>query len=66
MKLYYVQCKNYKASAYVLAEHPTEAYEKLRALYEEKDWFFRRDRELESIKLIAEYTNYPDCEMLIM
>ena len=66
MKLYYVQCKNYKASAYVLANHPTEAYDKLRSLYEKKNWFLLTDRKLESIKLVAEYTEYPKGEMLIM
>lgn len=38
---------------FVVAEDPTSAYNKVRQYLDEKDYFFRSERELESIELIA-------------
>ena len=69
LKLYRVTCKGMTTSytgcangiAYVLADGPTEAYEKVRASLEERNLGFPKDRELDRIELIAENADYPDC-----
>lgn len=57
-KLFFVNCVDSKLSAYVIAEHPTEAYEKLKKFLDEKAWGFQSGRELESIELLAEDDDY--------
>lgn len=47
--------------AYVVAENSDEAYKKLRAYVDEKDLGFYRERELDTVQLIAEEADYPDC-----
>jgi len=69
MKLYLVKCRGMNISvtgpthgvAYVIANNPAEAYEKLRKDLDERDLGFTDERELSSIELIAEDTNYPSC-----
>ena len=69
IKLYRVTCRGMKTSAtgtsygisYVLAENPTEAYDTVRAYLDKHELGFSKDRELESIELIAENSDYPDC-----
>lgn len=47
--------------SYVVAEHPTEAYEKVRKYLDENDLCFKSQRELLNIELIADSAKYPDC-----
>jgi len=49
--------------AYVLANDPKEAADKLINYVKSKDLGFRHERELKSVELIAEDVLYPDCRM---
>lgn len=70
-KLYRVTCRGMQGAAlgnkvshgvaYVIAEDTAEAYAKLRAYLDMKDFGFDQDRELEKIELLAEVAEYPDC-----
>lgn len=63
-KLYKVEIRyfgKYKTS-YVVANHPTEAYDKVRKYLDDNDLCFEIQRELESITLIADSSAYPGCE----
>jgi len=69
-KLYYVQLKGMKSNiggntaygtAYVIADNPTEAYEKVFKYVRENSLGFYKDRELESITLIADSAEYSSC-----
>jgi hypothetical protein len=51
--------------AFVIAENPNEAYEKVRKSLDNRDIGFDKDRELSSIELIAEQTLYPDCGYIL-
>lgn len=51
---------------YVLANDPTEAYNKAKKVVDEKDYGFASDRELKSIELIADDDNYNQCKTLII
>jgi hypothetical protein len=46
---------------YVVAENMDEAYKKVRNYLDEKDLGFENDREMESIQLLAETGDYPNC-----
>jgi len=46
---------------YAVAKDPTTAYKKVRADLDNEDYGFRKDREMETIELIAEATRFPDC-----
>jgi len=52
--------------AYVLAEDATEAYNKLKDRLEKGKLGFSHERVLESVKLIAEEGEYPDCRMQLI
>lgn len=59
MNLYYVQTRKFQH--YVLAEHPTQAQEKLEELLKVADYGFYDDRKVTEIKLIArELTEFPE------
>ena len=63
-KLYRVTlrgCKDLQVS-YVVAKTADMAYEKVRKLLDKKDYGFWIDREMQSIELIAECKDYPDCK----
>lgn len=47
--------------SYVVAENPTEAYEKVKKDLDNRDIGFSGDKVLDNIKLLAEDCNYPDC-----
>ena len=47
--------------AYVVAVDVGKAYQKLRSYLDEKDLGFTHQRELESVTLLAEESEYPDC-----
>jgi hypothetical protein len=49
--------------SYVVATNPTDAYEQVRRYLDDKDIGFAADRELESIKLVAEDVEYPECRI---
>lgn len=72
MKLYLVKCRGMQTSiasnpihgmAYVVANDPQQAYEQLRASLAKKDIGYSKDRELESVELLAEEGYYPECGM---
>jgi len=46
---------------FVVAVNTEEAYQAVRTFLDDKDIGFRRDRELDSVTLIAEETEYPNC-----
>jgi len=68
-KLYRVTCRGMlddttgtaHGIAYVVAKDPTSAYEMLRRYLDDNDLGFERDRELDSVELVAEGSDYPDC-----
>ncbi len=45
-------------TSYVIAEHPTEAYEKVIKFLNDNDLTFKNERTLDSIELIAESKEY--------
>ena len=65
MKLYKIKIRTYKKGSvnYVVANNPDEAYKILRKYLDEKNYFFSSERELDSIELVAEEGDYPDCEV---
>ena len=65
MKLYKIKIRTYKKGCenYIVADNPDEAYKILRKYLDEKDYFFEKERGLNSIELVAEEGDYPDCEV---
>lgn len=71
MKLYRVRLKGMSGSGidtaygkpYVIASDATEALEKVQKYLEQRDIGFRSDREIDSIELLAEEGNYPECNV---
>lgn len=72
IKLYEVSCRGMKydtgggivyGKAFVLAENPSDAYKKMRKTLDEQSIGSSKDLELESVKLLAEDSLYPDCEI---
>jgi hypothetical protein len=66
-KLYRVELKGLTSltgvdlsCSYVIAPDPTSAYNKVRKWLDEKDYGFKKDRELSSIHLIAEDYEFTD------
>ncbi len=45
----------------MVAEDPTSAYETVKKYLDSKDVGFHKDREMESIELLAETGDYPVC-----
>ena len=69
-KLYKVTCRGMQTSFgimhginYVVASDLTAAYAVVRKNLDEKDIGFEKDRELETIELLAEETDYPNCNV---
>ena len=67
MKLFLVTLKGLSSitgmsyhSSYVVAEDPTQAYLKIRNKLDKKDYGFKYERELDSIKLLADTDEYSD------
>lgn len=48
---------------YVVAENPTEALNKVQKYINEKDLGFTKDREMDTITLLAEEGDYPECQI---
>lgn len=71
--LYRVTCRGMTSNAvetahgiaYVIAETPTEAYEKMRRDLDKRDLGFKYERELDRIELFAEDQEYPNCRFRI-
>jgi len=69
MKLYLVTLKGMTYSSttvaygtsYVIAEDAQKAVDKVQSYLNEKNIGFRRERELDSVTLLADSTQYPDC-----
>ena len=55
---------NYSES-FVVATNPAEAYRKVRTFLDKEDLGIKEDRELESVWLVAEADNYPDCRTML-
>lgn len=49
--------------SYVVAEDPTEAYNKIRKFLDDNDIGFDSDRELDTVELIAHNAEYPECKI---
>lgn len=65
MNLYRVTCRGLQPEngvAYVVADDPAKAYEKVRADLNNRDIGFPSDRELSKIELLAQDAEYPDCK----
>lgn len=71
-KLYQIRCRGMQVAhgggvghghAFVIATNPEEAYRKLRESLDRRDLGFGGDREMQSIELVAEDSDYPDCGM---
>ena len=70
MKLYRVKLRgmrnNYSSTkygdSYVVAHDPTEAYIIVRKYCNKADVGYYKDREMESVELLAEEGDYPDCQ----
>jgi len=63
LKLYKVECRNHDLEAYVVAADPTTAYKEFREFLDIYDIGFDHQRELKSVTLLAEASDYPDCKM---
>ena len=72
-KLFLVKCKGMQHGltgpaygvAYVIAKGPTEAYKKVRERLNTRDLGFSKEREMDSIVLMAEDAEYPDCGYIL-
>ena len=65
LTLYKVSIKNLK-SFYVVAENPSQAYEKTRKFLDDNDWYIIKYRELDTIEVIADDYKNSENEMLII
>lgn len=63
MKLFKVtiQANNNRKVSYVVAEDSAQAYQKVRKYMDDKNLCFRNEREMQSIDLIADTQEYPEC-----
>ena len=55
--------KSSHGMAYVVAENPNEAYMLLRNDLDQRDLGISHEREMETVELIAEQIDYPDCKI---
>lgn len=51
--------------SYVVAKDPTEAYDKVRVFLNKGDIGYSKDRELHTVELLAEETQYPDSKHIL-
>lgn len=51
--------------SFVIANNPTEAYQKVRQYLDKKDLCFRDEREMQLVKLIADSSEYPECKVML-
>lgn len=73
-RLYLVRCKGMQTTsggqvaygqAFVVAENPDEAYRKLRSSLDARGLGFVKEREMQSVELVAEAIDYPDCGIIV-
>ena len=66
--LYKVKINTYKKGNefYVVATDSGTAYQTVRDLLDEKDWFFDKERCLDEVKLVAQNEDYPDNEIQLL
>lgn len=72
MKLFFVKirggytsnCTNYN-EFYVVAKNSDEAYRKVRDFLNKENIGFEYEREMDTITLLAEEPNYPECRTLL-
>lgn len=50
-----------RGNSFVIAKDTAEAYQKVREYLDSKDLGFRYERELDTITLLAEEGDYPEC-----
>lgn len=65
MKLYRVKLRGMASSygvSYVVADNPDHAYKRVRKYLDVRDLGFSKDRELDTIELLAETGDYPACQ----
>lgn len=63
-KMFRVTCCGMQDShgiSYVVAEDAHDAYMRVRADLDKRDLGFRHERALQSVELMADATEYPDC-----
>lgn len=74
MRLYKVTCRGMQNSiggqtgygvAYVVAQNPDRAYRMVRDYLDARSIGFRYERELQSVELLAEAYDYPDCGTIL-
>lgn len=70
MKLYIVELVGFKSNSkynnfYVISEDSHAAYSKVLSFLNDKNIGFQQERELETIKLIAEDCEYPNCGQML-
>lgn len=73
-QLFLIKCRGMKSDttgvphgiAYVVADNTHEAYAKLRNSLDDRDLGFPKERELESVTLIAEAYDYTDAPNLLI
>lgn len=61
-KLYKIKLQGILGDFYVVDTDSSSAYEQIRGDLDHRNYGFSKDRELKSIELLAEDTEYPDCE----
>ncbi len=68
MKLYRVKIQAIGSLSdwYVVAVDPANAYHKVNKYLTDRDWCFRCDREMDSVTLLAEEIDYPDCKVHLL
>ncbi len=66
MKLFKIDLGYPLGEFYVVAKDPTNAYKKIRTDLDDRDYGFSKDREMETVELIAEASEYPDCETRLL
>jgi hypothetical protein len=72
LKLYRVKLKGMcdtintaYGNPYVVADNPTQALEKVQEYLNKRDLGFSSDREMDTIELLAEEGDYPECKIQI-
>ena len=73
MKLYKVNLRGMKINStgvaygvsYVIAEDPYSAYQKVKDFLDDNDIGFSKDREMDSVELIADSKQYNDCGTIL-
>jgi hypothetical protein len=65
MNLYKVNINKQNKKFYVLANDSAQAYRKVREKLDKWNWYFKSQRELHSVELLAEDYQYTDAEGIL-